>query len=482
MLLLLLLLLIQFANPQSQRFRVTITNRSNQNLGIRLVKLSDHVVILSIAPNSPASNAPGSILAVGDAIIAIDNTPVPAKSSVRDVERLILQSKGLSIDLIILKGWQKDKIKKEPPPPTSNSKPIPTPSPRSTRKPKNQPQQTWRYVITLQRTATTGFGLQLRAHKSNLILIDAIGKDSPAYRTHLIAPEDKIEAINGKYVYKKSLNDVINQLRKELKVTLIIISATSGGIRESYLSVKVNMKLRGFLGMKLKYSNHNSSVYVDKIFRSGIVGKDGQLREGDNFIAVMALDVVKSSLENKRMVVSKILKAFKNKTKDGLVPLRIKRLYHFNLRLQKSLEKKANAAFPQRRTLHNNNVRTTYTTHGNANIHQHSNKGTNNNEERRKKEIREMEQKRKNIRKPRFGEHYRVKIVKGDLGLGLRFKTQQMETTNKNGKNMRGTKSNLGSLDLIVTEVSLFKTKKQNKNWIDVVKFVHCSLQYIKKL
>ena len=72
--------------------------------------------------------------------------------------------------------------------------------------------------------------------------------------------------------------------------------------------------------------------------------------------------------------------------------------------------------------------------------------------------------------------------MKGDLGLGLRFKTQQMETTNKNGKNMRGSKSNLGSLDLIVTEVSLFKTKKQNKNWIDVVKFVHCSLQYIKKL
>ena len=107
--LLTILTLFECTSSVSQRFRVTIQkNDEAAGLGLRLVKLSAKIIILEIAPNSPAARAGGGLLKVGDAIIAVDNDVVPPKSTVRDVERLILKCTGLSIDLIVLKGWQEE--------------------------------------------------------------------------------------------------------------------------------------------------------------------------------------------------------------------------------------------------------------------------------------------------------------------------------------------------------------------------------------
>jgi C-terminal processing protease CtpA/Prc len=292
-LLLLLLLPTTTTGLAGQRYRVTL-QKGSSGYGLRLVKLDQRVVILGIVPSSPASTAGGGLLKVGDAIVAVGNSPVPLKSTVRFVERLILQQKSLTIDLTILKNWQSTKPKaarvEQVPPPTV---PVPsTPLPEPRRRPA-APKKIWRYLVTLTRTPTTGFGLQLR-RKNNLIVIDAVKKDSVAGKTFLIAPEDKIEAINNQYVYTQTLDQVIALLRSTVEVKLVVLSATSGSVRESYLNVKLNIKQKGFLGMKMKYSSYNNSVYVDKIFRTGIVARDGQLQQGDNIVALNELDVVKS--------------------------------------------------------------------------------------------------------------------------------------------------------------------------------------------
>ena len=173
--------------------------------------------------------------------------------------------------------------------------------------------------------------------------------------------------------------------------------------------------------MKMKYSNHNRSVYVDKIFRTGIVAKDGQLRQGDNIVAIMDLDVVKSINENKRMVLSKVQKKLniKNSNQNGEISIRIKRVYIFNSRVQLSLERKANVAYPERlrtRTIFTSS--STSTSSGGTGSH-HQEKSFSK-EEKRKIEIKK---KGRTKRLPRYGEHYRVKIAKGSQGLGLRFTT-----------------------------------------------------------
>ena len=102
---LLLVCLLLLSTQASQRFRVTVS-RGNSGFGLRLVRLKSHVVILEITAGSPAESAGGGLLKVGDAIIAVGNTAVPTKSTVRDVERLILQQNSLTVDLIVLKNWQ----------------------------------------------------------------------------------------------------------------------------------------------------------------------------------------------------------------------------------------------------------------------------------------------------------------------------------------------------------------------------------------
>ena len=324
----LLLVCLLLSTQASQRFRVTVS-RGNSGFGLRLVRLKSHVVILEITAGSPAESAGGGLLKVGDAIIAVGNTAVPTKSTVRDVERLILQQNSLTVDLIVLKNWQTTTTTSSTSGTTTSTSgtsttttktkttPSPPPPQRHTRAP---PPKTWRYTITLTRTPTTGFGLQLRM-KNNLIVIDGVAARSVAYDSHLLSPEDQIEAINNHYVYTQTLNQVIDTLRAELTVHLIVISATTGSVRETYLNVKLDVQQRGFLGMKMKYSNHNNSVYIDKIFRTGIVAKDGQLNQGDNIVAVSNLDVVHSIATNKRMVISKITKALQQKKQQNNGPV-----------------------------------------------------------------------------------------------------------------------------------------------------------------
>ena len=262
---LLLLLLLSLSKSANQRFRVTVKKGIN-GYGLRLVKLDQRVVILGIESSSPASRAGGGILKVGDAIIAVGNSPVPLKSNVRDVERLILQQKSTTIDLTILKDWQDPRTRRKGNDgelnlnSNVNKGDTSLPQVKRTKSKQQQQQQIWRYQVTLERTQTTGFGLQLR-RKNNLIVIDAVLKNSPAFENHLLAPEDKIEAINNVYVYQKTLDQVINMLRTTLSVHLIVISATSGSRRESYLNVKLNMKQRGFLGKNISYTH----IYIFKV-------------------------------------------------------------------------------------------------------------------------------------------------------------------------------------------------------------------------
>ena len=88
-----------------------------------------------------------------------------------------------------------------------------------------------------------------------------------------------------------TLDQVISLLRSNIKVDLIVIAGgTSGSSRHSYLNVQLRPKKREFLGMNIKLSSANSSVYISKIFRTGTVATDGQLRRGDTIIAVQSLD------------------------------------------------------------------------------------------------------------------------------------------------------------------------------------------------
>ena len=216
-----------------QRFRVTIQATTKFNgLGLRLVKLGDKVLILDIATGSPSEHAGGGLLKVGDAILAVGSTSVrPPKNTVKEVEKLILQHSqtSLTVDLIILKGWQAAEAasaasnsgggdpgggdpggeeaakgknragasssssddggqgarEREQQKRRDNSK-------TTTRTTRISPQQTWRYQTSLERNITSGFGLQLRK-KNQLVIIDAVQKNTPAWRTHLLSPEDKIE-------------------------------------------------------------------------------------------------------------------------------------------------------------------------------------------------------------------------------------------------------------------------------------------------
>jgi len=234
------------------------------------------------ATGSPSEHAGGGLLKVGDAILAVGSTSVrPPKNTVKEVEKLILQHSqtSLTVDLIILKGWQAAEAasaasnsgggdpgggdpggeeaakgknragmsssssddggqgarEREQQKRRDNSK-------TTTRTTRISPQQTWRYQTSLERNITSGFGLQLRK-KNQLVIIDAVQKNTPAWRTHLLSPEDKIEAINGKYVYSMTLDQVISLLRSNIKVDLIVIAGgTSGSSRHSYLNVQLRPK------------------------------------------------------------------------------------------------------------------------------------------------------------------------------------------------------------------------------------------------
>ena len=212
-----------------QRFRVTIQATTKfKGLGLRLVKLGEKVLILDIATGSPSEHAGGGLLKVGDAVLAVGSTSVrPPKNTVKEVEKLILRHSqtSLTVDLIILKGWQAAEAASA----ASNSEKgggggggASTSSSSSgggsgggssnlsnggqgarereqqrrdhstTRTRTSLQQQTWRYQISLERNSTSGFGLQLRK-KNQLVMIDAVQKNTPAWRTHLLSPEDKIE-------------------------------------------------------------------------------------------------------------------------------------------------------------------------------------------------------------------------------------------------------------------------------------------------
>jgi DnaJ-class molecular chaperone/C-terminal processing protease CtpA/Prc len=409
----LLLLLIDCSGGRrggSQRYRVTLRKHPQLGLGLRLVKLKSRVIILDIVPESPASKAAGGVLGVGDAIAAVNKVPVPPNSRVNTVQSMIIQG-GQDIELIVDKDWQhamRHSAASGQSGQTHARQSAQTHAPSSS-SPSSQfsRRSTWRYPISLTRTVATGFGLRLRKRADTpFIVVDGVVADSVAARLNMIKPNDQIEAIDDRYLVDASLDDVISYLRKHIKVRLkMVVSGSIGPIREHHLNVNIALpKRHAFLGLKLRYSNHNKSIFIERIFRSGVAAKDGRLAVGDNIVAVRGLDIAGEVAKFGEGAVASVLKVFKDtKTaaeKGRSVPIRVKRMVSFNVAIQDRLQRIADEA------------------NGAAQHHHHHHQH-------------QQQQHKRRTRIPRFGEEYRAKIQKGPRGIGLKFTTKGSKEHNR---------------------------------------------------
>ena len=373
----------------SQRYRVTLRKDPKIGLGLRLIKLKERVIILDIVSESPASRAAGGVLGIGDAIAAVNKVPVPPNSAVSFVQSMIING-GNVIELIIDKHWQHAARS------GSSGRSAQTASRGSSSGSSQTTRKTWRYVIKLTRSAKQGFGLRLRKRADTpFIVIDGVIPNSPAAALNLIKPNDQIEAIDGGYLVDTSLDQVISYLREHTKVKLNLLSGSSTPAREFYVDLKIPATSTTFLGMELAFASHNNSVYIKRIFKSGIAAQDGRFALGDNLVAVAGLDVLSEVTKLGDGAVESVSNALKDGLRDKMrkfVTIRIKRVVLFDHSIQDELEQHASQAKkPQQRT------RSSHEQNPNQ---------------------------KKRGRLPRYGEDYRVKIRKGPRGLGLKFTTK----------------------------------------------------------
>eukprot|EP00946_MAST-07B_sp_MAST-7B-sp1_P000237 g237.t1 len=315
--------------------RITLEKDPRLGLGLRLVKLKSRVVILDIVPGSPGIN----LLSIGDVIAAVNKVPVPPNSLVGTVQSMIIQA-GDRVELVIDKDWGR----------------------------------TTRY--------------------------SAASAGSVAASLNMIKPNDQIESIDSRYLVHATLDDVITYLRKHMKVHMTIVaSGSSGPVREHYLDMKfVLPKRHKFLGLQLRYSNHNKSIFIEKIFKSGVAAKHGKLAVGDNIVAVGGLDMAGEVAKHGESAIAAVLKMFKDSSKNSL-PIRVKRMVWFDASIQDRLQHMADEA----------NRKSTSTS---------------------AQSPKSAQQQRRKRRMPRFGEDYRVKIKKGPRGIGLSFTTKDTGNSN----------------------------------------------------
>eukprot|EP00946_MAST-07B_sp_MAST-7B-sp1_P001107 g1107.t1 len=249
---------------------------------------------------------------------------------------------------------------------------------------------------------TTGFGLRLRKPTdTSLIIIDGVVAGSVAASLNMIKPNDRIEFIDSRYLIPAKLDDVITYLRNHIKVHMTIVaSGSSGPIREHYLDMNFLLPTRhNFLGLQLRFSNHNKSIFVEKIFKSGVAAKHGKLAVGDNIVAVGGRDMTGEVAKHGAGAIASVLKLFKDSSKHKVdleaysLPIKVKRMVWFDASIQDRLQHMADEA----------NQRST---------------------SKSAQPPKSAQQQKRKRRMPRFGEDYRVKIKKVSSGIGLSFTTK----------------------------------------------------------